>query len=589
MKLAKIVVMAFFFVLLIAPANARIHRNRAPIANAGSPQTVTVGTLVHLDGSGSYDPDGQTITYSWIIQARPAGSTATLSSQTSVQPTFTPDVAGSYGIRLVVKDSRGLSSSPSTVTITATPALLPIANAGANQTVTVGSIVTLNGSSSSDPYGQPLTYQWSIQSKPTGSTAALTSPTTVQTSFTPDVAGNYMVSLVVRDSSGLSSTPSSVTVTANTPIGVQTNCYGTYWRWAADGLGNVQVGSDNYYDKVTYRIRAQNTGQVDSVRCYWMVATGKTYSSGDGGIIRCELQTDDGTANHLPSGNVLASFQITVNAVQGANTANSLFGTLHNGCSFNRLYFNSPATLQVGQLYHIVFTNPASDPVNNYWSVDCIFNRNPISPMQPAYPNSDLATLIHHSSGSWSNPAANYTPIYTLYCTDGTVQGQPYMQLGYPLGIAGYPVYGSTCKVRQQFKVSGASKTVTAVNVSLYKVGSPPDLTVKLQNSGGNTIAQGTVSASTFVANNYDPRWGKVTFSSPITLNVGSTYYVEVSASGGDSSNCYYTWSTKNGYDYGFAGDGFVDGSNSGNYGYYMTDGSNWKTNYDDMIISSKC
>lgn len=205
--------------------------------------------------------------------------------------------------------------------------------------------------------------------------------------------------------------------------------------------------------------------------------------------------------------------------------------------------------------------------------------------MQPGYSNTDLATLIHHTSGSWSNPAANYTPIYTLFWTDGTVQGQPYLQLGYPMGIAGYPVYGTTNKVRQQLKVSGASKTVTAVNVSLYKVGSPPDLTVKLQDSKANTIAQGTVSASTFVASNYDPRWGKVTFSSPITLQVGSIYYVEVSAPGGDSSNCYYTWSAEAGYSYGFDGDGFADGAKSGNYGYYMTDGASWNTNNYDLII----
>jgi hypothetical protein len=361
--------------------------------------------------------------------------------------------------------------------------------------------------------------------------------------------------------------------------------YGTYWRWAADGLGNVQIGSSNYFEKVSFRIRAQQSGQVDSVRCYWMVSDGPTYSSGNGGIVRCELQTDDGMANHLPSGTVLTSFEITANADQSTHTANAIFGTSHKGDYFTRLYFNSPATLQAGQLYHIVFTNPVSDPLNNYWSVDCVFNRTPLSPMQPAFSNTDLATLVQHTSGAWDNPKANFTPIYTLYWTDGSVQGQPYVQLGYPLGIAGYPIYGTTNKVRQQFKVSGASKTVTTVNVSLYKVGSPPNVTVKVQDSNANTIAQGTVSASTFVANNYDPRWGKVTFSSPVTLKVGSTYYVEVSAPGGDSSNCYKTWSTTNGYSYGFDGDGFVDGSKSGNYSSYMTDGSNWNTNHDDLIM----
>ena len=370
-----------------------------------------------------------------------------------------------------------------------------------------------------------------------------------------------------------------------TASGTASNYYGAYWRWAADGLGNVQVGSNNKYDKVSFRIRAQNTGPVDSIRVYLMAAVGSTYASGNGGIIRCELQTDDGTAHHLPSEKVLAYFQIDANADQSAKTANSALGALRNGCSFTRLYFTSPALLQAGQLYHIVFTNPTSNPINNYWSVDCIFNRTPLSPMQPAYPDTDLATLIRRTNGSWDNPNAHFTPIYTLYWTDGSVQGQPYMQLGYPLGIAGYPVYGTTNKIRQKFRVSGASKTVSAINVCLYQVGAPPDLTVKLQDFSANTIGQGTVPASRFVANNYDPRWGRVTFSNPITLNAGSTYYVEMSAPGGDGSNCYKTWSIQNGYIYGFDGDGFVDGSKSGNYGYYTTDGFSWNTNNDDLIM----
>ena len=92
--------------------------NTAPVANAGTTQSLVTGTVVTLDGSGSNDANGDSLTYSWVITSKPAGSSAALSSATVVKPTFTPDVAGAYVISLVVNDGK-INSATATVTVNA--------------------------------------------------------------------------------------------------------------------------------------------------------------------------------------------------------------------------------------------------------------------------------------------------------------------------------------------------------------------------------------------------------------------------------------------------------------------------------------
>ncbi|UCC14786.1 MAG: PKD domain-containing protein, partial [Gammaproteobacteria bacterium] len=89
----------------------------------------------------------------------------------------------------------------------------PVANAGADQFANVGVRVTLSGAASTDPDGDALTYSWTISVRPTGSQATLTGPTTASPSFTPDIGGNYTVSLSVSD--GRLQDADTVAVTAN--------------------------------------------------------------------------------------------------------------------------------------------------------------------------------------------------------------------------------------------------------------------------------------------------------------------------------------------------------------------------------------
>ena len=75
----------------------------------------------------------------------------------------------------------------------------PIADAGADRDVTVGATVTLSGAGSSDANGDGLTFNWTFVSTPEGSSAQLASRFTVAPSFVADVAGSYVVGVLVSD------------------------------------------------------------------------------------------------------------------------------------------------------------------------------------------------------------------------------------------------------------------------------------------------------------------------------------------------------------------------------------------------------
>jgi RHS repeat-associated protein len=89
----------------------------------------------------------------------------------------------------------------------------PTANAGANQTVTTGQLVTLNGTQSSDPEGATLTFQWTIVTQPGESNISLTGATTAIATLTPVIPGQYIFQLIVNDGQ-LASAPSTVIITA---------------------------------------------------------------------------------------------------------------------------------------------------------------------------------------------------------------------------------------------------------------------------------------------------------------------------------------------------------------------------------------
>ena len=143
--------------------NATTSINNPPIANAGINQTVNENTTVVLNGVAS-DPDpgdSNKLSYSW---KQISGSSVNLSNNTSTNPSFTaPDVSSDRELRfsLIAKDEKGAASNPAIVTITVKHVnRSPIADAGENQTISPGDVVTLDGGKSNDPDNDPLSYSW---------------------------------------------------------------------------------------------------------------------------------------------------------------------------------------------------------------------------------------------------------------------------------------------------------------------------------------------------------------------------------------------------------------------------------------------
>ncbi len=181
-----------------SPATVRITTNNsAPLAHAGPDQTVSLGDQVYLDGSRSTDVDEDMLTFSWTVASRPSGSTATLSAPNTMSPTFNLDLPGTYVAQLLVSD--GILNGALDTVVISTDNSSPVADAGPDQTVSLGSTVQLDGNHSSDVDGDSLTYAWAFTNIPANSAAMLSDQTAVAPSFVADMPGIYISQLLVTD------------------------------------------------------------------------------------------------------------------------------------------------------------------------------------------------------------------------------------------------------------------------------------------------------------------------------------------------------------------------------------------------------
>ena len=151
----------------------------------------------------------QSVSLRWAVTARPLHSTAALSDPNSARPSFTPDLPGSYQFSVAATDSTGLKSAPAWVNVTAsrcgqgaisvaaTPAFIGVAPDDAVQLS-----ATPSATDTSCGLSETFTYVWQIASAPGGSNAVLSNPSSPSPLFTPDLAGDYSLSVTAADQRG---------------------------------------------------------------------------------------------------------------------------------------------------------------------------------------------------------------------------------------------------------------------------------------------------------------------------------------------------------------------------------------------------
>lgn len=528
-----------------ATAQVQILGSMPTVPQISVPSSVTTGTAGHM--ASVVQPQGST-SYGWTIQ----DGTLTAGANTS-SATFTAGAAGTLTLTCSATNTVGSVNSTALVQVVPSAPITPV--------ITAPSQVNAQAASSASiPAQAGCTTTWTL----TGGTITAGQGTT-SLSFTAGGVGTMQLGCTVTNSASVAvSAQKSIAVLAVPAAAPASGFYGSGIN--ADDLGNQIIGWNTANDvcnrKGSIRVRAQYTSTLVSIRpkFIWSASKGG-YGAGNGGNILIQIQTDDGSSNHLPSGTVLASLQydqpITV------------------GNYWPMLTFSTPANLTAGQLYHIVFTNLAADPTANYVSLDHLYKWNVLSQEQPLFPNTDLCALETTTTGAWikfvRGSSHSYTPTIELDYGNGASQGQGYIQ-GFGQTSSGWnpKTISGAQSVREIFTVSGANRTVSSVSVRLNRVSGSSPLTVTVERADGTLVGQGTVlvtmgAAGTTSANE---SWATVSFTTPLTLQSGTGYHLVLSC---PSDTIHTTHTLEKGSLEGFkATTYFADG-----YAQYTT-GAGW-------------
>jgi len=210
--------------------------NSAPVANAGPDQTGISSGTITLDGSSSYDPDGDAITYQWT---QLSGQAVTLSAPTSAKTNFTAVAGQNYTFRLTVTDTGGLSNSATTRVQT-------------GSAPSAATVVRFDATPNQIQAGQQSTLTWIVQGATsvsinngvgnvaaTGSTTVSPSQTTTYTLTAVGPTGNVTATTTVTVGAAPAGNPQIVRFEAS-PLNIKPGEQSTL-SWTTTGATQVSI------------------------------------------------------------------------------------------------------------------------------------------------------------------------------------------------------------------------------------------------------------------------------------------------------------------------------------------------------------
>jgi PKD repeat protein len=214
----------------VPSVTAIVANPTTPNANDVTQLTATV-TDADFAAPCKEPPAPPEVSYSWILAATPQGSKAKLSSASSANPSFKPDVVGDYTFTLVVTDAEGHSSAIKTQKISTTTCgasvptaviskIAPAGNPPPDSTVQLDAHISVDldnkNLQNNCDLKQSFTYEWFFLKLPAGNQAKFNNASVFNPSFGTGNAksGNvFEIGLIVTDSTGLSSSVGSMTIT----------------------------------------------------------------------------------------------------------------------------------------------------------------------------------------------------------------------------------------------------------------------------------------------------------------------------------------------------------------------------------------